>query len=260
MVATHQAASEAGRARAIVRWVLLSVLLPMVAGGCGGGDDEVVLVFAAASLADAFTELEAAFESRHAGIDVQLNLAGSSSLRAQIVEGAPADVFAAAAPQHVDALPESGVDVTAPAVFARNRMVIAVPVGNPGGVSGLADLARGELLVGLCAAEVPCGGYAQAVLQAGGVDAAVDTAEANVRSLLGKLEAAELDAGIVYASDVAASDLVEAVAIDEGINVVADYPIVMLGSEPSDDAAAFVEFVLGHEGTTILRAHGFLAP
>lgn len=232
----------------------------LLLSGCGGADDEVVLVFAAASLADAFSEIEAAFEDQHDGVDVQLNLAGSSSLREQIIEGAPADVFAAAASRHVEMVADAGLAGSAAVPFVVNRMVLAVPVGNPGGVTGLEDLGDEALLVGLCAAQVPCGEYADAVLDAAGVTAVRDTEEANVRSLLTKLEAGELDAGIVYETDVATSDLVEAIEIDAQVNVVAVYPIMTLGPSPSTAAEAYVGFVLSLEGGSILQRHGFGAP
>ncbi len=101
-----------------------------------------LLVFAAASLADAFGAIEADFEAAHPGIDVQLNLAGSSALREQILEGAPADVFASANLSNMDTVVEEGVISTEPRVFVRNRLEIAVPEGNPAGVDQPGRLRR----------------------------------------------------------------------------------------------------------------------
>lgn len=249
--------------------VALTLLAGLVAcgddDGGGGTDGEIggtVLVFAAASLTDAFADIETAFESEYPGVDVQLNLAGSSSLREQILEGAPADVFASANQSNMDQLIEAGeVDGDAP-VFAANLLQIAVPAGNPAGVAGLEDFAREELLIGLCAEGVPCGDFAREALANAAVEASIDTNEPDVRALLTKIGADELDAGIVYVTDVtAADDLVEGVDIAEDVNVVASYPIAPLDGAPNPDAAAaFVDFVLSEEGQAILVSYGFAAP
>ncbi|MFN3217849.1 MAG: molybdate ABC transporter substrate-binding protein [Acidimicrobiales bacterium] len=249
--------------------VALTLLAGLVACGDddegGGTDGEIggtVLVFAAASLTDAFDDIETAFEAEYPGVDVQLNLAGSSSLREQILEGAPADVFASANQSNMDQLIEAGeVGGDAP-VFAANLLQIAVPAGNPAGVTGLEDFAREELLIGLCAEGVPCGDFAREALANAAVEASIDTNEPDVRALLTKIGADELDAGIVYVTDVtAADDLVEGVDIAEDVNVVAGYPIAPLDGAPNPDAAAaFVDFVLSEEGQAILVSYGFAAP
>jgi molybdate transport system substrate-binding protein len=149
-----------------------------------------------------------------------------------------------------------------PAIFARNRLEVAVPVGNPGGVIGLADFSRVELLLGLCAQEVPCGDYGRRALHNAGVEPSVDTEEPNVRALLTKIEAGELDAGIVYTTDVVSTDGdVDGIEIPDGDNVYADYPIAVLTDAPNaDGAAAFMAFVLSDEGRSILVDHGFVSP
>lgn len=231
-------------------------------GGADAGLDGTVLVFAAASLTDAFAEVENAFEARHPDVDVQLNLAGSSSLREQILEGAPADVFASANQSNMEQVIEAGeVDGDA-RVFAENLLQIAVPAGNPAGVAGLEDFARQELLIGLCAEGVPCGDFAREALARAGVEESIDTNEPDVRALLTKIGADELDAGIVYVTDVtAAKDVVEGIDIAEEFNVVAGYPIALLAGAPNPDAAAvFVDFVLSEDGQAILTAYGFDAP
>jgi molybdate transport system substrate-binding protein len=242
--------------------------------GCGddGGDDDTdgsgtvidgtVLVFAASSLTDAFDEIETTFEAEYPGVDVQLNLAGSSSLREQILEGAPADVFASANQSNMDQVIEAGeVDGDAP-VFVANLLQIAVPAGNPAGVAGLEDFAREELLIGLCAEGVPCGDFARQALANAGVEASIDTNEPDVRALLTKIGADELDAGIVYVTDIAAGgEGVEGIDIADDQNVVASYPVAPLAEAPNPEAAAaFVEFVLSEEGQSILVSYGFAAP
>jgi molybdate transport system substrate-binding protein len=155
----------------------------------------------------------------------------------------------------------SGGAAASPKVFATNQLQIAVPLDNPGGVTGIADLADENLLIGLCASGAPCGDFAQAVLDQAGVTAAVDTFEPNVRALLTKIESGDLDAGIVYVTDVAASAAVTGVEIPANANVTAAYSIAATtGGASPDGAAAFVAFVLSAEGQAIMARHRFGAP
>lgn len=246
------------------RWRLVAglgaaVLLAAACGDDGGSGD--LTVFAAASLTDAFSELADAFEDDHPGVAVALGFAGSSSLREQILAGAPADVLAAADEASVQAIVDAG-EAEGSVVFARNRVQLAVPRGNPEGVTSLEDLARDDLLVGLCAEPVPCGRLARDALRAADVDAAVDTEEPDVRALLTKVAEGELDAGIVYETDVVAADgEVEVVDIPTANDVTARYPITVL--ERTDDrelAEAFVAFVASEAGQRVLLEHGFGLP
>jgi len=255
-------------------WVLL-VAVGVVVGACADdgaqdgtarSDGRPVLegeltVFAAASLTDAFGELADRFEALNPGATVTTSFAASTSLREQIREGAPADVFAAAAPDPLEDLAAAG-DVDRPVVFATNRLQLAVPAGNPGEVRGLPDLAREGLLVGLCAPEVPCGAVAADVLDAAGVDPAPDSEEADARALLAKLAEAELDAGLVYATDVRAADgRVVGIDLPAGIDAGTELAIaVVAGTGRRALAEAFVGFVVGDQGQAVLRAHGFGPP
>lgn len=238
---------------------LASALLVGSLAGCGTDETQgTVTVFAAASLTDAFGELAEAFEGENPGVTVEFNFGGSSSLREQILGGAPADVFASANLSNMEQVVEAG-EASDPVPFVENRLQIAVPAGNPAGVTGLADFARGELLLGLCAAEVPCGQFAREALDAAGVAPAIDTDEPDVRSLLTKVEAGELDAGIVYATDVlAAGDAVAGIDIPAEDNVVASYPITRLaGGDDPELADAFIDFVRSDAGQAILASYGF---
>ena len=224
--------------------------------------DEGVLVSAASSLTDAFVEVEAAFEAAHPGVDVELNLASSAVLREQILGGAPVDVFASADEENMARLVEAGVVPGTPHVFARNRLRIAVPAGNPAAVSGLGDFAAEGLLIGLCAARAPCGSYSDRLLAAAGVTPAVDTREPSARALLAKIEAGELDAGLVYATDVDSSAGVVGIAVPEDREPPqAAYLVASLeGARSATAAEAFIAFVLSSGGREILAKHGFLAP
>jgi molybdate transport system substrate-binding protein len=195
-------------------------------------------------------------------VTVVLNLAGSSALREQILEGAPADVFAPADTSNMDTAVEAGEVLGDPMVFAQNRLVIAVPKGNPAGITGLADFGRDDLLIGLCAEHVPCGEFARQALAKAGITPAVDTNEPDVRALLTKIEAGELDAGITYVTDVSsANGTVDGVDVPEDENVIARYPIAVLAGAPNPDGAqAFVDFVLSDPGRVILSEYGFASP
>lgn len=240
--------------------VILAVTL-LAAAACDTAPDSELLVSAAASLTDVFAELETGFERDHPGIDVVLNLGGTPTLRRQILEGAPADVFASAGQTDMDVVGVSGLISGQPRVFASNRLQIAVRRGNPTTVEGLADLTEPERLVGLCAETVPCGRLARMVLDAAGVNAAVDSEEPNVRALLSKIAAGELDVGIVYETDVFAEPEVEGVDIPDGVNRVNQYLIAVLAGS-SDTAAAedFVAYVLSPAGQGIISEHGFGPP
>lgn len=233
----------------------------VLACGAPTGEGASVLVFAAASLTDAFEEIATRFEAAEPAFDVQLNLAGSSTLREQILDGAPADVFASANTSNMDQIIEAG-EASSSTTLASNLLQIAVPAGNPAGVTGLADFAREDLLIGLCAEGVPCGDFGRQALRNVGVAAVVDTNEPDVRALLVKIEAGELDAGIVYVTDVlAAGEHVEGVDIPANLNVVATYPIAALTNAPHPEGAdAFVRFALSDEARPILDRHGFLLP
>jgi molybdate transport system substrate-binding protein len=220
-----------------------------------------IRVFAAASLTDAFADVAAAFETANPGSSVALAFAGSSSLREQVLAGAPADVFASASESDMDRVVDAG-EVETAEVFATNRLQIVVPAGNPAAISGLDDLADGDLLVGLCAEEVPCGDVSRRVLEAAGVTPSPDTEEPDARALLTKVAAGELDVGLVYVTDVAsAGDRVEGIDVPADIDVVATYAIgALAGAGNPGLASAFVEFVRGDDGQAILADHGFGGP
>jgi molybdate transport system substrate-binding protein len=137
-----------------------------------------------------------------------------------------------------------------------------VPADNPGGVTGLSDFAREELALAVCAPDVPCGAAAEDVFRIAGVAAVPDTLEEDVRAALTKVELGEVDAALVYASDVAsAGDAVEGIEFAEAEEAVNEYPICTLAAAPNPDAAAaFVELVLSDEGQQALAGAGFRAP
>lgn len=227
-------------------------------------------VFAAASLTDVFTELETRMEVANPQLEVRINYAGSSALAAQLVQGAPADVFASADEAQMARLEDDGL-VTDTDVFARNPLMLAVPLDNPegiippegrAGIPSLADLITAEMTVAVCAPEVPCGAAAAEVLAAGGLRDAPDTYDDDVRSVLTKVQLGEVDAGLVYVSDVhAAGDEILAYAFEESSRAVNSDPVGVLEDAPNPAAArAFVDLVLSEAGQQALAGAGFQPP
>ena len=234
----------------------MTVLL--ILGACSRQQDDRLVVSAASSLSDVFAALEDRFELENPGVDIVVNYAASSLLREQILAGAPVDVFASANLVTMDSLVDAGLVSGSPVVFATNILELAVPKGNPGDVNGLDDLADADLLIGLCAISAPCGAIAQTVLAIAGVVPNVDTYEPNVRSLLTKIEIGELDAGLVYITDVWISENADAIHLEFLEGFAVSYPVAaMQGADDSSLAAQFVEFVASPEARAILKSYGF---
>ena len=245
--------------------LIVAIAACVLGVGCGAQSEsgsDTLRVFAAASLTDAFADIEVAFERQRPDIDVQLNIAGSSRLREQILEGAPADVFVSADVANMDALASAGLLAESPVVLARNSLTIAVPSGNTAGVVGVESFTDDDLLLGACAPGVPCGELAREMFDAAGVDAALDTEEPNVRSLLTKVLSGDLDAGVVYITDVSADPTaLDYIEIPPNVNVTTEYPIAVLVDASNPDAGrAFVEFVLSSQAQSMLADRGFAAP
>jgi molybdate transport system substrate-binding protein len=221
-----------------------------------------ITVFAAASLTESFTQIGKDFEAEHDGVKVTFNFAGSSALATQLNQGAPADVFASAAPKNMKDVTDAGTITDSPTTFVTNTLEIAVPKGNPGKVTGLADFAKPDLKIALCAEQVPCGAAAKTVFQAAGITAAPDTLEQDVKAVLTKVSLGEVDAALVYKTDVkAAGDKVEGIEFPESDKAVNEYPIAACAKAPNPEGAkAFVEYVLSDKGKKVLTDAGFGAP
>ncbi|MFD7901954.1 molybdate ABC transporter substrate-binding protein [Kitasatospora sp. NPDC057904] len=221
-----------------------------------------ITVFAAASLKETFTELGKKFEAANPGAKVTFNFGGSSSLATSINSGAPADVFAAASPATMKTVTDAGGASGTPATFVKNTLTIAVPKGNPKHITGLKDLTTSGVKVALCAKEVPCGAAALTALQAAGVNLTPVTLEQDVKGALTKVELGEVDASLVYQTDVKAdAGKIDGVDFPEAAKAVNDYPIATLAKAPNKDgAAAFVAYVQSPEAKQVLTAAGFQAP
>jgi len=218
-----------------------------------------ITVGAASSLTDVFAQIGDDFTRANPHITVRFTFAGSSSLAEQIVQGAPIDVFASAGTSSMQPLIDSQA-VTNARAFASNSLQIAVPPGNPAGVTGLADLPGVTLLV--CQEQVPCGGAAQRLFEKNSLSVSPASLEPDVRSVLTKIEADEADAGIVYVTDVrAAGDSVMGISIPDDQNVATLLQAAVVTDSAHRDAAlAFVSFLNSPDAQARLAAAGFAAP
>lgn len=243
-------------------WALVACLALAACAEAGSADHAptAVPVFAASSLTAAFGHAQRAFEADRPGIDVVVSSGGSSTLAAQIVQGAPAAVFASADRTRMRVVADAGLVAGRVRPLARNLLAIAVRPGNPLGIRGLGDLADPDVAVVLAAPHVPVGRYARRALRVAGVGLRPVSEELEVSAVVSKVALGEADAGIVYASDVetAGAD-VSGVAVPRARNVVATYPIAVLRSAADPAGArAFTAFVLSPRGQRILTSHGFL--
>lgn len=250
-----------------VRRLAAVLVVAVVAAGCrAGGEpsgdaDEIagsLTVLAASSLTEAFTDLASRFEARRPGASVTLSFAGSPVLVQQVLDGAPAEVLATADPEVMDRAVAAGA-ATAPSRFASNRLVLAVPQGNPERLTGLADLARPGMVLLACAPEVPCGRLAARALGRLPGPVVPRSLEANVKAVATKVLLGEADAGLVYHSDVVAAAGLDEVAVEPPVATTLSIT-VLEEARNAAAARAFVAFVLSPEGREVLTAHGFGAP
>ena len=233
-------------------------------------EQKTLVVFAAASLTDAFTEIGKEFEAANPGVTVKLNFGGSQTLRTQIEQGAQADVFASANTTEMDALVKGNFVATGSAqIFVTNQLVVIMPANNPAELATLEDLSKPGLKVDLAAKEVPVGNYALQVLDKldkalgngfkGKVLANVVSYENDVKQVVTKVQLGEADAGIVYLTDTVAAPELKKFEIPAANNVVARYPLAALTqSQNTELAQAFVAYVLSANGQAVLQKWGFL--
>lgn len=250
------------------RNLLVAALLAsgLAFAGCGSdgtsasdGPTITLTVLAASSLTDAFPEIGAAFSSQEPDVELQFSFAGSQELVAQADAGAPADVLALAGTGSLETLQTSSGD---PTVFARNRLAIIVPTGNPAGIESITDLADPDVKVSLAGPEVPAGAYALEAFNKADIVVDPVSEEAEVKAVVTRVAIGGADAGVVYVTDAIGSDAdIESVPISERYNVVATYPAVTLNtSDHADLAQQFVDFLTSDEAQQILASYGFDSP
>jgi molybdate transport system substrate-binding protein len=244
-----------------VRRLLAVAAAVALLAGCAAPPSTTVTVLAAASLTDALDEAAVAFEATHPGIEVSVGYGGSSALAEQIVSGAPADVFFAADESTMQTVVDAGL-ASAPEVVLANTLELVVPAGNPGDVASLTDLADPSLVVALCDPSVPCGSAAVSLLKLAGVAASIDTFEDDVRAVLTKVALGEVDAALVYRTDVlAAGETIEGIEIPLADQVVNRYPVAVLSAAANPDAAQqFIDYLRSADGREVFERAGFVAP
>lgn len=228
-------------------------------GAASGAGDVTLTVFAAASMEPTFTELAPTFEKDHPGVKVVFNFAGSQTLQEQIIQGAPADVFASANQKQMDPVVAAGLNAGTPTVYATNELEIVVPPDNPAGITSLRDLTKDGLKLVICAPEVPCGSATQSIVKATGIVLAPVSEEQSVTDVLGKVQTGEADAGLVYKTDViAAGDTVLGIPFPESAEAVNKNPIVALTGGPEPKLGqAWVDFILSADVQKTLADAGF---
>jgi len=262
--------------KSALRVVLVAVMIALATTACSSAKDAAgpssspasaahavsatITVFAASSLTGTFNDLGTRFEEAHPGVKVVFNYGSSGTLAAQITQGAPADVFASAAPKNMQTVLDAQ-DASTSTNFAKNTMEVVVPAANPAKIVTLADLARPGVKLALCVTTAPCGATADEVFAKAKLTVAPVTREADAKTTISKITLGEADAAVVYVTDVKAATGVTGIPIPSNVNATTEYPIATLthAGHP-DTAAAFVAYVLSSTGRGVLSAAGFLAP
>ncbi len=256
-------------------FLLFSLLFTSISCSNSQTSENEVVFFAASSLTDAISEIVHQYEREHPAITVRLNFAGSSQLTTQLIEGAPAHIFASANETQIERL----IDETLSSpesiqFFASNQLVLIVPIDNPAQISSIADLAQSQVKFITASEDVPIGKYTRqslAKIQASGefssgfeeaVLSNIVSEEANVRQIVTKIELGEADAAIVYQSDVHShSSSLTVISIPHHHNVVARYPITLLErGNSSDHASGLIDLIQSSTGQRILKKWGFSPP
>jgi molybdate transport system substrate-binding protein len=245
---------------------VLSVVLLVVTAGCGstGGPsgDKKIIVFAAASLRAAFTDIGKQFEADNPGASVEFSFGGSSDLVTQLSQGAQADVLASADTKNMDKAAQAGLLAASPVNFAANTLTIAVAPGNPKQITAFRDLTKPGTTVVVCAPQVPCGSATQKVEKTTGVDVVPVSEESSVTDVLNKVTTGQADAGLVYVTDaIAAGTKVATVPFPEAAGATNTYPIAELKQSQNPELATkFIDLVIGEAGQKTLTAAGFTKP
>ena len=230
-----------------------SLLLAGIAGPAAASNPPTV--FAAASLTEVFPKIDA---------KARYSFAGSNTLTLQIRQGAPADVFASAAPNFTRELYRAGL-VEKPVFLAFNRLAVIVPRSNPAGIRSVYDLQRDGAKLVVANPRVPVGSYTRTVFRNLGITPAlrnVVSQESDVKGVVGKVALGEADAGVVYVTDArAAASQLRQVAIPVFAQPKVRYEIAVVKAS-SDRAAAraFVARATGPAGRRAMAAVGFRFP
>jgi molybdate transport system substrate-binding protein len=235
-------------------------------------DNGTLTVYAAASLTEAFTTIGTVFGKAN-NVTVRFSFGGSDTLATQILQGAPADVFASANQAQMNVVSQKGLIAGTPTVFARNRLVVIVPKSNPGNIFFLPDLGRPGVKLVLADTTVPVGKYARSAFTVMASDSSfgpnfldrinknIVSNETDVKAVVSKVQLGEADAGVVYTTDAEVAKQVQTIAIPQPFNQIATYPIGVINtSKNATMAQKFVDYVLSSAGQAVLAHQGFLPP
>lgn len=221
-----------------------------------------VTVYAADSLHGAFSKLTGPFQAAYPGTKLVFTFGSSATQAQQIVGGARVELFASADAATMKRVTDAGAAQGKPMVIARNALVIVVPKGNKANVNRLGDLSRSQVRVALCAQQVACGAAAQRVIDAEKVTVQAASILPDAKAVLAKVLSGEVDAGLVYRTDLTAAGVdVEAIDLEEAWRVADEYPIVTLKSGVNQaGAVAFVGFLKSALARRVLAEAGFGTP
>jgi molybdate transport system substrate-binding protein len=230
-------------------------------------------VYAAASLADALDDVQAAYEPLNPGLTLTISTDSSTALETKIEQGAAADVFLSADTANPQKLIDGGLATGPVLVLATNQLTIIVPTDNPAGIESAADLARPGIRVVAAGDAVPITRYAKQLVDklaksagfpadfAKKYAANIVSKEESVAAVVGKIAIGEGDAAIVYVTDAAGSNAVNSIDVPDEANVLATYgAVVVKATKHAAEARAFLEWLRGPAGLAILANWGFGSP
>jgi len=251
---------------------LLFALLFTASAGLAEEQQDLT-VYCGAGLTGALSEIGEIYENS-SNMSVKFNFDGVPALRAQIEQGAYADVLVSANLKHMNALKSEGfIENQTVVIFVRNKVAIIVPNGNPANITGLKDLAVPGLKILMGTRELPAGDYAQQVLDKLAADpeygpafkksvlANVVSQETTVNRVVSKVALGEADAGFAFISDVSPQMVgkVTKILIPDKYNVIGDFPVGVLSqSKHKEEAQAFIDVIMSNEGQAILEKYGFI--
>ena len=238
-------------------------------------------VFAAASMTETLNQIAENYKSVEPDVTLTFNFASSGDLLTQIKEGADCDIFISAAPKQMNALDGTladdsdknpdGLDELLEGTrfdMLENKVVLAVPDGNPKGIESfdqLAELLRtGDVFLAMGNSDVPVGQYTQKIFAHYGLDeqTMADAGEltygSNVKEVTTQVSEGAVDCGIIYATDANAAGLT---AVDEATADMCGqviYPAAILKNSPNPDAAkAFLDYLTGDSAGKVFKSVGF---
>jgi len=221
--------------------------------GSAHAQSQPLTIYAAASLTDVFRSFDP---------NQRYSFAGSNALETQIRNGAPADIFASAAPLSTQRLFRQNL-VQKPVTFTSNRLALIVPKSNPAGIRSVYDLKRKPVKLVIAGAAVPVGGYTRTVLRKMGLSSVLSkvvSQETDVRAVTGKVALGQADAGFVYVTDaLAVADRVTVIRIPAWAQPRVRYEIAVVSSSSKKAAAqAWIKTLLSARGQAALKEYGFL--